>query len=145
MVVSKQPSAGGARNRGLGTQALRDTTGNCSTSAVCPEKGEWEGRGGGLLDVEPPCPHSPIPPPSLCSLHITPSIPSPPKLFGFPPVLERDTISESQSEGPSFSHLPQREPWGSAISSPGQRRGTPGPWGPGWRRCHSLSAGCVAS
>ena len=68
-----------------------------------------------------------------------------PKLFGFPPVLERDTISESQSEGPSLSHLPQREPWGSDVSSPGRRQGTPGPEGPGWRRCHSLSAGCAAS
>ena len=75
LVVFKQQSAGGAGNRSLGTQALRDTTGNCSVPAVCPEKGEREGD---PLDVKPPCPHSPVPPPgSLCSLHITPSILSP--------------------------------------------------------------------
>ena len=73
----------------------------------CPRR-KGSGRGTPLM--------SRLPAPTLLFLLLEASAPSDsppasraPKLFGFPPVLERDTISESQSKGPSLSLSPPPE------------------------------------
>lgn len=125
--VSQETEASASR------RVARPTRG-CSVPALSPEKGKT-GKGGG--EKAPRCWAS-LSPLSWSSpwkpqlLQYKPQKPEPLKPFLSPKgtLLERGTLPDPAVRAPPLSHLP-REPLGPATSSPEQRPGTPGPWGPG--------------